>query len=214
MADKSNKDVSTVIVAGSGLFAVDPDAGSIILSLRNGRIYSKDRQRLNVLSFNDYNVRMSLDSIFKGIELGEKKPKEMSVPQLQACLSDPALADKDGGGYLRKVAVEIQKRVAQPIGCLALGLFALPWACIFRGLRQHYGIIIVLSLFFLYFSMMSMGISLAEAGSISPVWALWTPNFLFLAASAYGIRLASRERNVRLVSFFAHLRLLRRKKGK
>ncbi len=69
------------------------------------------------------------------------------------------------------------------MACLVLGMFAVPIACIFRGLKQQYGLIISMGLFLVYYTMLSLGVTFGESGVLTPVIGLWLPNVTFAIIS-------------------------------
>ena len=81
-----------------------------------------------------------------------------------------------------------------------------PLAAAFEGLHRQTGLVLALVMFFVYYSLMSFGFSMGEAGTVPPAIGLWIPNALFFFAGLYGIRLAERERAPRIVSLLALLR--------
>ncbi|WP_243838546.1 LPS export ABC transporter permease LptF [Nitratidesulfovibrio liaohensis] len=211
--DRSRKDATLTILAPTGDIATDEARGELLFRLQNGRLYKTEGQQVSVLGFGEYVVRIDLGQMFKGLDLGEIKPKELSWSQLRALPQDEANASL-GDKYLRKVAVELHKRWVFPAACLVLGLFAMPLACAFEGLHRQFGVVLALLMFLVYYSLLSFGLTTGEAGTIPPVVGLWMPNALFLATGLWGLRLAAHERTPAVVSLFSHSRLaLRRKRA-
>jgi lipopolysaccharide export system permease protein len=201
--DRSRPGSTLTIVAPEGTTATDEVRGEILFHLRDGRIYKADGENVSVLGFSEYSVRLDLDKLFKGLELGEIKPKEMSWRQL-AGLDLNRYEAEMGERYVRKVLVEVHKRWALPAACIVLGIFALPLACAFEGLRRQLGVALALVMFLVYYSMLSLGLSTGEAGTVPPVVGLWAPNVLFLVAGLYGLRLTARERAPSITSLVGH----------
>lgn len=180
-----------MILASSGRISTEPATSSILFTLRNGHIYRADRQQFGILEFDEYEVRLDLSKILSGIEVGDVRPKEMSweaLDKMHMMNSAPSRR------FQLKVAVERQKRWALPAACVVLGLFAMPLACMFEGMRRQVGVILSLVTFLVYYSVFSLGISLAESGVIAPVAGMWTPNILFLIMGCIGLALTVRER--------------------
>lgn len=207
--DRSRPETVLTIIAPEGVASTDEARGEILFHLRDGRIYKADGDNVSVLGFSEYSVRIDLDKLFKGLELGDIKPKEMSWAQLVG-LDLQNYEKERGERYVRKVLVEVHKRWALPVACIVLGLFALPLACAFEGLRRQLGVALALLMFLVYYSMLSLGLSTGEAGTVPPVVGLWMPNALFLIAGLYGLRLTALERTPSLMGilghFFAQLR--------
>lgn len=208
--DTSRKDITVTIVAPEAQVRTDPDEGRLQIVFKNGRIFRAENQKLNILNFGTYAVKLPLASLLSGFRIEDIKPSGLpfaKLLQLHGLPPDSPEAQRYPRG---KVEVEIQKRLALPVACLVLGFFALPIACVFRGLRQQYGLVLSLGLFMVYYTLLSLGVSLGEAQTVSPVQALWGPNVLFLAVGLYVFWLAQRERGPALGDWLAHLRLKRK----
>ncbi|MDR2075716.1 MAG: LptF/LptG family permease, partial [Desulfovibrio sp.] len=167
-----------------------------LLLLKNGRIYTAQDFRVTVLGFDEYVVRLPLDSLFGGLDLGPRKPSEMGWRELVSLpVADILSADSRLGN---KITVERHKRWVFPAACLVLSVFVIPLAASFQGMHRQNGLFLALLLFLAYYSFISLGISLGESGVLPPLLGLWLPNALFLALGVAGIRLAARERMPRI----------------
>ncbi len=205
--DRTRKDMDATIVGRQGHFETDSVRGEILLQLEDGRIYQSQGDRFGVLKFGSYSVRIPLGLLIKGYDPAEVKARDMSWSGLSQAEDDPALRNSDRGLFYRKVVTEKQKRLALPFACLILGLFALPIATAFSGLKQSYGLVLSMGLFLLYYTLFSVGVSLGESGTLSPEIGLWMPNLLFLFLALAGIRLAAREKTFGLVEWLRHRRI-------
>lgn len=209
--DQRQEGITINIVADEAKVATDPKEGRLVLSFSNGHIYRRTGERLEVLQFGSYIIRLPLGNLFGDWELDERKPNELAVSELRLLASRPdAMLDVEQASSF-KVLTELEKRYALPVGCLVLGLFAMPAACMFTGLRRQYGLVLSLGMFTVYYTLFSLGTSMGETGMLNPRIGLWLPNALFLLVAGGFMRLASRERNVRWVLRLAYL--LRKRKG-
>lgn len=186
--DKKNR---LTILASRGSITSEPATGSILFTLKNGHIYRADGQQFGILGFDEYEIRLDLSKVFSGIDLGEVRPKEMSWRELRGSFEN---GEAPSARFLLKVAVETQKRLALPAACVILGVFAMPLACMFEGVRRQMGVVLSLVMFLVYYSMLSLGLSIAESGKISPVLGLWLPNAFFLFSGWLGLILTVHER--------------------
>lgn len=202
--DRSRPDRNLVILAPEGRIDTDPERGELVFKLHDGQIYTTDKKGASVLSFEEYLVRLPLDSLFKSLDLGEVRPREMSWSKLTAISREQAL--QINAAFANKLDVERHKRWAYPAACLALTIFALPLAAAFEGLHRQTGLMLALAMFFIYYSMMSFGFSTGESGTIPPAIGLWAPNILFLTVGMYGLWLSARERTPHIVTLFRSLR--------
>jgi lipopolysaccharide export system permease protein len=203
--DSTRENISALILAPRGRVVTDPERGRIYFMLKDGRIYRQEDERVGMLSFDTYLVRLDLNRLLSGHEVAELKPKEMSWSKLQQAADDPSLRERDNGNYYRKILVEKQKRWALPMACIVLGLFALPLACAFEGMRRQYGLILALGLFLGYYTLFSLGLTTGEAGTLPPAAGLWLPNAAFLIFGLLGLRMAAREQSLRIFDWLRHL---------
>ena len=205
--DRSHPERHMTILAPMGRIDTDAERGELVFRLHDGKIYTTDNKGSSVLAFDGYTVRLPLDSIFKNLDLGEVRPREMSWSELSSITREEAL--QRDVNYANKLDVERQKRWAYPMACIALTLFVLPLAAAFEGLHRQTGLVLALGMFFVYYSLMSLGFSTGEAGTIPPVIGLWAPNVLFLCLGIYGLHLTAQERTPHLLSFLRNLRARR-----
>lgn len=196
--DQTKEGITATFLAPRGQVVTDSRLGRILFLLQNGHIYRQEGDKVSVLAFEDYAVRLDLAKLLKGFSLGEMQPKEMDWGRLQTLAADPDLAAREGENFARKVDLERHKRFVLPLACLVLGLMAVPLACAFEGLSRQLGVVFALGFFLVYYSVVSLGLSLGETGAVPPAWGLWPANAVFLLAGLYGVRLAARERFVRL----------------
>ena len=205
--DRSHPERHMTILAPMGRIDTDAERGELVFRLHDGKIYTTDNKGSSVLAFDGYTVRLPLDSLFKNLDLGEVRPREMSWSELSSITREEAL--QRDVNYANKLDVERQKRWAYPMACIALTLFVLPLVAAFEGLHRQTGLVLALGMFFVYYSLMSLGFSTGEAGTIPPVIGLWAPNVLFLCLGIYGLHLTAQERTPHLLSFLRNLRARR-----
>ena len=188
------------ILAPEGRFDTDTERGELVFLLEDGKIYTTDKKGSSVLAFDEYKVRLPLDSLFKSLDLGDVRPREMSWSKLSSITREEAL--KVDANYANKLEVERHKRWAYPVACIALTLFVLPLASAFEGLHRQTGLMLALAMFFVYYSLMSLGFSTGESGAIPPSIGLRVPNILFLCLGIYGLWLTAHERTPHVATFF------------
>jgi lipopolysaccharide export system permease protein len=197
--DNTQEGSASTIVAPKGSLVTDREKGKIFFSLSNGRIYRRSEKSMNILSFSDYRIALDLSRLLGQVDIEDTEPKDMSWKELNKLQNDPSLKDQKGEEFLNTVAVEIQKRLALPVACLVLGLFAFPLGWMFEGLKRHYGVILMLVMFFAYYALFSLGLSLGETGKLAPAIAMWSPNVLFFLLAVAGIHVAVKERSLSFV---------------
>jgi lipopolysaccharide export system permease protein len=112
---------------------------------------------------------------------------------------------------LNKLRTEQARRAAFPFAALTLALLAMPlgvhsprtqrtWGI---GLSTTFGLLV----FIFYFITLSVGVTLAENGRISPQIALWAPNLLCLLLAVFLLRRICSERWQSATEFIERLRL-------
>lgn len=193
-----------VIVAPRGRSITESDKAQILFSLEQGTIYKEAQGRLETLGFRSYVVRLDLKKLIGGYDFDDVKPKEMSYAQLWRLANDPTRMTDEDETFERKVMVEVHKRWVLPVACLVLGLFAIPFACAFEGLKQYLGLVLAMSFFLIYYTLLSVGLTLGETGVLPPAVALWFPNGLFAGVAAWLFRLAAQERGMHLFESISH----------
>lgn len=202
--DRTRETATVTILAPLGLLRTVPGKGAIIIALQDGSIYQQEGERISVLRFDNYQVRLDLTKILRDFDIDEQKPKEMSWSRLTSLNREEALEQGFDENYLRKVELELHKRWVFPSACIVLGLFALPLACAFEGLRRQLGFFLALGFFLGYYTLLSLGLSLGEAGTLPPAVGLWMPNVIFLMLAALGIRFTARERGFSVMQGLRH----------
>ncbi len=209
--DTSRSKTRATIVAPVGQIDSDPDLGQVFVRLEDGHVYREEGGELSVIRFESYILSLDMTRLLGGFELGDKAPKEMSWQELRR-MQAGGFEDRSLN-YQRRVEIEMHKRFSLPAACVVLGFFALPLAFFFQGLKRQFGLIVCLGTFFLYYVLLSGGMSLAESDVLAPAIALWIPNILFLLFAGAGMWVVAGEREVNLRTFVSWTRRLLGLKG-
>lgn len=209
--DDSIKGTSVVVVAPEAEIVSTPEQALIHIVFRNGKIFRESGDELNVLKFGRYSIKLDLGKLLVGFNFSEEKAKDMPFSRLSAIRGDHSLMPGQDDRFYRKVDTEFYKRLTLPLGCFVLGMFAIPIASIFRGLKQQYGLLMAMGLFMVYYTMFSVGVSMGESGTIRPQYGMWAPNLLFVLVASIGMRYANLERTPSVVHRLRHLRFGRGK---
>jgi lipopolysaccharide export system permease protein len=191
---------SITVLAPEGDIVTDHEQGALIFHLFNGRIYRVTDDNVSILEFEEYKVGLDLESLFSTFDLGDVRPKEMSWHALRR---DKKQSDS---WHQRRVSVEMHKRWSLPVACLVLGVFSLPLACAFEGVKRQLGIILALVMFLLYYSIFSIGMNMGESGVLPPAPGLWFANILFALAASVGLHLTYKERVPSITQFMQHFK--------
>lgn len=204
--DESVKGTSVVVVAPEAKVTSNPQSSEVRIQFNRGKIFRQVHDELNVLKFGKYEVRLDLGKLLGGFDFSEVKAKDMTFSRLAEIRNHPETAKNQTPRFHRKVDTEYFKRLTLPLGCLILGMFAIPIAYVFRGLKQQYGLVLSMGLFLVYYSMFSIGVSMGENGTIPPIYGLWAPNILYIFVAVFGAKYANEERTLPLVDWISHLR--------
>jgi len=208
--DESIQGTSVVVVAPEAKIISTPQKAEVKIVFKKGKIFRESGEELNVLKFGTYSVKLDLGKLLGSFNFSEKKAKDMPFSMLSAIRDNPNLAPSQSPRFLRKINTEYFKRLTLPLGCLILGMFAIPIAYVFRGLKQQYGLLLSMGLFLVYYTMFSIGVSMGEAGTIPPIYGLGAPNILYIFVALIGSKYANEERTLPLVEWIMHLRLRKR----
>lgn len=211
--DESIKGTSVVIVAPEAKIEATPELAEIRIVFKNGKIFRESGEELNVLKFGKYSIKLDLGKLLGGFTFSEDKAKDMPFSRLAAIRADHNVAPGRDARFYRKVDTEYFKRLVLPLGCLILGMFAIPIAYVFKGLKQQYGLVLSMGLFLVYYTMFSIGVSMGEGGSIPPIYGMWAPNFFYIFVALVGMRYANKERTPTIIQWLMHLRMPRRSKA-
>lgn len=209
--DSSRSKSRATIVAPRGQIGSDTEQGQVFVQLEDGHVYREEDGESSVISFDRYLLALDMTRLLGGFDIKDKAPKEMSWDALKS-LAAGGFNDR-GAGFQRKVRIELHKRFALPTACLVLGLFALPLAFFFQGMKRQFGLIVCLGAFFMYYVLLSGGMSLAEGGVLEPAVALWMPNAVFLFAAAFGMWMVAGERTFDFSAFMARFPLMNGSRG-
>ncbi|NCD24598.1 MAG: LPS export ABC transporter permease LptF [Deltaproteobacteria bacterium] len=192
--DASRPDLAATIVAPRGRILSNAEAGQIYVLLQDGHVYRQEKDGFSVVSFGEYALSLDMSRILGGMKIESKAPKEMSWAELNRVVASPeARADVD---KYRRALIERHKRFALPVACLVLGLFSMPLALFFQGLNRQYGLVVSLGAFFVYYVLLTAGMSLAKSGYLPPAVALWAPNGLFFLLGSLGLWIVATEREL------------------
>ncbi len=177
---------STTTLAPEGQLEVDRENRELLFLLKDGNIYANDDKRSTTLSFEEYIVRIPLNEVFKGLDLGEVSPNEMSFQELiEISPTDPRMEDSF---FANRIMIEKHSRFVFAFMCFVLSLLAVPLASACSGVKKQLGLAIAFSVFILYYGLITLGINFGKNVALDPLLGVWLPNLVFLALSIFMIR--------------------------
>ncbi len=159
--------------------------GKITFSFFKGKIYnisSESFDKWSIIEFGKYLISLDLTDFFKKIEIKKDKGELFFWSEMKRILKNNKLAHTK---FYRKIKVERYKRFSLPFADFVLGIFAMLLAWIFYGIKRQLGILLMIFVFFLFYSIFSFSLNLGKMGYLPPFWAAWLPNFLFFSISFF-----------------------------
>ena len=188
--DRTDPARESVIVAREGRFRFDgtrlwldlADAVQHTTERGDPRIYHVDRSdRLSILVHESRAT--AVGRVEKGVRL-------QTLAELRANLRRPASSPE----RYRLLQVEVHKKFAIPVACLAFALVGLPLGITNRRGGKGSGFAISLAIILGYYLLFNTGENWAEDGRVSPVVAMWLPNALLFLFGAFLFLRPERER--------------------
>ncbi len=178
--DRRNPDVVSTIVAPSGQLFRLPDRRVVRLRLFNGLINQIEHtdQSANTLHFATYDFEYNLKQAAKLKRYKRKDEDEMSLAELDRHIRKVKSDPED----YNEALVEYHTKFSIPAACLALGLLAIPLGVELKSSRKSAGLGMGLTVFVVYYVLMTAGRTFGEMGLIHPALGLWGTNVLFGAA--------------------------------
>jgi LPS export ABC transporter permease LptF/LPS export ABC transporter permease LptG len=126
-------------------------------------------------------------------------PREMSVRQLREAAGRLGEAPTRGRARTaRTYRVEVQKRFALPLACVAFALIGFPLASGSRRGGRGSAFALCIGIILFYYAVISFGEDMAIQGRLSPVLGAWLPNLALSAAGLVLLVLLERRRLPRL----------------
>jgi LPS export ABC transporter permease LptF/LPS export ABC transporter permease LptG len=181
LAGTDSAGVSRLTVAEQAIVIADREEGKLELHLRNGTVHEFSAREPDHYSLSSFAER-DLPVEIRG--LGGQRTGEPSIPGR----SVSALLQQRRQG-LREASVELQRRFAFPLACIAFALVAMPMGARPRRGGRAAGFLITLLLVCGYYLMFTFGVGLARDGAL-PAWAgVWWAN---VATAAFGLVLFPR----------------------
>ena len=188
IADSRNPEQQNTIIAQHGAMVPDADGGST-LRLYDGSIYgteSGDTNQSHVTSFRIYDLNIRPHNAFDPSSLD---PEELSYPALKKRIADGR--EKRKRDY--EAEAELASRYTVPPATLLFALLgvALGLKPARGGHSERFGVCV--AMFFLYYTIMRVGRTLAEHGALNSFLAMSLPDLVFLALALWLFTRAARD---------------------
>ncbi len=184
--DERDKEKMNTIFAREGYLVNHPKSQEIILRLLSGDIhrFEPKTNTYQKVQFDTYDLRLELAKTL--MAMGKKlRDHEMSIDDIREKIEKK----KSLGQDTTPQEVELHKRYALPFSCLVFGLIGVPLGIQPRRSGRSYGFVLSLLILLAYYISLSASEMFALKKTIPPLWAGWSPNFLF---GVFGIYLLIR----------------------
>lgn len=191
VSDLRQKKAPLAIVAKSGSLDARIEDMFLTLRLHDGTMHRSVNDLTQTIQFKTYTLNLPLENP-KTVGDGSASragKKELSLKELHDMAEEKGTQSPGGLKFL----IEYHKRLVLPIGCFILSLLGMPLALQSRPGQRSYGFPIGLSLFMLYYIMITAAKAMSENQVIPLIIAMWTPNIIFAALTCHLIRSSALE---------------------
>jgi lipopolysaccharide export system permease protein len=201
--DNRQPDRVNTVIAPQGKIFNDPRNTVTHLKLFNGSIHQTNLQKKTAhsIQFDTYDISFDTQRSFDPIKKKRKRPKEMTIGELSRQVGDSRI---EGPEYF-KALLELHRRFSLPVGCLVLGLLAVPLGVQSKTAKRSFGLVLGLVFFFFYYLLMSLGKIYGETGDYPPVIGMWLPNLIMGVMGMYFLILTANEQTLKVDRIYAWL---------
>lgn len=190
LADERDPALPMVITADQARLVFDPQNSRLVLQLFRGRVIHLDEAKNAFYSVEFDNYQLPLE-MFR-FTSPQKSEDEMYLWELRRNLAAKARGTVE---YNRGV-IELQRRFSLPLGTLVLILIAMPLGISTRVEGRSLTLIAGLSIFLLYYLLLTAAWRLGRQGLIPPELAPWLPDLVFSLVAAVGWRRVWQDRSL------------------
>lgn len=203
--DRREESARKVIVSHAGTMSSNRAERTISLHLKDGAIHEKtDGGGYVITKFDIQEVLMDADQLLGDDDKKESSSQELALPALRGLIrtlnEDPDLKNsKKLRRRLGKVNVELATRYSMPFASLVLAIIGFGLGIIPPRTQRTWGIgasiALSLSVFVLYYGILSLGIStMSDKGLGLTTVGVWLPNIIFAILAWYFIKKLSTEK--------------------
>lgn len=195
ISDRTDEERPFAAFAESGAFAFDRDSAIVTLTLENGDIHfepaDSGSSEYKRIAFGTARYTFDLSDVL-GAGITRLRPPELDTSVLREVLQNFEREGK-APSWARVLqrepyAIQLHRRWAVPVAPI---LFAFLGVAL--GLRRargakSWGVFLCVAIVFTYYTALSVGIYLAERGTVPAFVGLWIPNILMAGAAWYAMR--------------------------
>ncbi len=199
ISDSRNPSEVNTIIAPEGEILSNPQQLTVTLRLRHGAIHKLGwhAEGYQKVDFNQYDLRLILNTGLKSKQNEEKHPADMSIAELIEAIKTLRAQKAD----FKPQWIKIHEKFSIPFVCLVFGILGIPLGLLSHPSRpgKSIGFAWSIGVLLVYYLMTSAGTSLAERGVIPLEVGMWFPNAVFLALGIYLLIKAANESPVFLL---------------
>jgi lipopolysaccharide export system permease protein len=180
ISDARDPHQQNTIIAKHGVILPDPHSSSITLRLYDGSVFGVESSTdaTHVTSFKIYDLSVSPESAF-GVD--DQDPGEMTYTQLRAAIA--AAVAKGKRDY--DAETELAGKFTVPFATMLFALLGVSLGLkpARGGHSERFGVSV--ALFFLYYSLMRVGETLAQRGKLNAIVAMSIPDIVFMVLAIW-----------------------------
>jgi lipopolysaccharide export system permease protein len=198
--DRRNPKVISTIIAPEGRLYKSTAALSAHLQLKNGSITQVDlaTRSANTVRFDRYDLRLSLQLDTLSEKTDGKHRTEMSLSEMRNYLK----RYKNRDSHYYRTLMDYHKKFSIPLAGLVLGIMAVPLGFQSGGARRSYGVGLGLTLFLLYYILLTAGWTYGKTGDVPPLVGMWAPNVVFTCLGLFFLRRCATDRGLGFDQFY------------
>ena len=174
ISDARDPHQQNTIVAKHGILIPDPHGTSITLRLFDGSVFGVEAKSdaTHVTSFMTYDLSVNPE---ESLGVSDQDPAEMTYPQLRATIA----AAKASGKRNYDAETELAGKFTVPFATMLFALLGVSLGLkpARGGHSERFGVSV--ALFFLYYSLMRVGETLAQRGKLNAFAAMSLPDIVF-----------------------------------
>ena len=175
ISDARDPHQQNTIIAKHGVLLPDPHSNAITLRLYDGSVFGVESSTdaTHVTSFKIYDLSVSPESTFG---VNDQDPGEMTYPQLRTAIA----AARVKGKRDYDAETELAGKFTVPFATMLFALLGVSLGLkpARGGHSERFGVSV--ALFFLYYSLMRVGETLAQRGKLNAIVAMSIPDIVFM----------------------------------
>jgi LPS export ABC transporter permease LptF/LPS export ABC transporter permease LptG len=174
LAEAGGENGSRVTLAENAIVIAEPKQGKLELHLQGGSTHEFDRtdpDHYSVTAFGQSDIPIEVTGVLP------TQPRQLSNPERPL----RQLARDETAGW-REARVEMHRRFAFPVACLAFALIAVPLGAQPRRGGRAAGSLIAVILIASYYLLLIMGAGMARQGAVPPAIGMWIADTVLVVA--------------------------------